>query len=103
MIPRKHRRRAKRLQKLLGRTIGDYLLRMTPATQELIDEKLKKGAGPMLLASIIPLGYLYVNPTLTKAYVCVVDPVRHKPVFQKLRWLRWFLFRPRTLKMAPGG
>lgn len=102
MIPRKHRRRAKRLQKLIGRTIGDFFLRLPPESLELIDVRLKRSVGPLPITQVIPLSYFCVNPTLTKAYVRVVD-LRGRAIYRKLRWLRWFLYRPRPLRMAPGG
>ncbi len=103
MISRKNRKRAKRLQKLIGRTLGDYFLHLTPESMEMIDARLKRSNGPMPITQVIPLSYLCVNPTLTKAYVRMTDPIRKKSVYRKLRWLRWFLARPRVLTMAPGA
>jgi hypothetical protein len=97
---RRHRRRARRLAKLLGNTAADYLLTFPVEMLERIEGQAAVKNNKARLEDLVPLGELYVNPGLTKAYRGWYDRESGLRRFRRLRKVR---LKPITLRFAPDA
>jgi hypothetical protein len=90
-MSRRQRRRARRLQRLLGKVLYHHIMTYPAETLDAIEGLAKKQNGKYRVIDLFPLGGIVVNKSVTKAY----------RRWRKRGEVAWRYHRLRNVRTAP--